>query len=451
MADQGNTVMEVRLLWNKDYLKALSPLLSTIHQQNLIRSRPGAHKSFLYLVLTGFDLSPLIFPQYGYHPWVVQIALIGYYHSAQQGGIHSASFALAFPGLQVEEDSVTAVKFVDKPESHVVPTSCLAISEGKVPSTTVSFSTLRAIVTQFAEILHHAMLGDMAQTCCRFLLPPISIMRTESSLVTMIISTLHAMSSSPVYKNIKIHHVKLTTNTLLNIKKLRINLDGAVPREDKYSRGSFLPSCSLCCFKRTLYGPPVSEGWLDSNCSEANGFSAELYPLDLPRGLPVSRGFCICYLEGQTSPATSPFQNQELESLQNSEKTHHSCLEQLPANVQRMVNISRASNKHKAAPVQLRVIYKRHYADEGLEFDPHALEVGSRALSLPAVEGRMPLPPDDGRALRLLDVLPPSVLGDREEPHAFDAEDDLPPQLRVPLIKIIIEHITPSNTNIHNL
>lgn len=77
-------------------------------------------------------------------------------------------------------------------------------------------------------------------------------------------------------------------------------------------------------------------------------------------------------------------------------------------------------------------------ADEGREFDPHAFVLGSRALSLPAVEGRVPLPPDDGRALRWLGELgPPSVFGDREEPHAFDVEeDDLLPQLSVPLIKI---------------
>jgi len=85
-------------------------------------------------------------------------------------------------------------------------------------------------------------------------------------------------------------------------------------------------------------------------------------------------------------------------------------------------------------------------ADEGREFVPHELAVGSRTLSLPAVEGRVPLPPDDGRPLRWLGELPPpSAFGDREEePHALDVEDDdLLPQLSVPLIK--------DQTSIHNI
>lgn len=75
-------------------------------------------------------------------------------------------------------------------------------------------------------------------------------------------------------------------------------------------------------------------------------------------------------------------------------------------------------------------------ADDGLEFGPHALALGSWALSLPAVDGLVPLPPDEGRPLRWLgEPLPPSVLGDSaEEPQAFDVEeDDLLPQLCVPL------------------
>jgi hypothetical protein len=78
-------------------------------------------------------------------------------------------------------------------------------------------------------------------------------------------------------------------------------------------------------------------------------------------------------------------------------------------------------------------------ADEGRELDPHALVVTSEALSLPEVEGRVPLPPDDGRAPRWLGELDPAfAFGDREEPpHAFDAgDDDLLPQPRVPLINI---------------
>lgn len=35
-------------------------------------------------------------------------------------------------------------------------------------------------------------------------------------------------------------------------------------------------------------------------------------------------------------------------------------------------------------------------ADEGLELEPQALTLGSHALSLPAVDGRVP-PPDEGR------------------------------------------------------
>lgn len=57
-------------------------------------------------------------------------------------------------------------------------------------------------------------------------------------------------------------------------------------------------------------------------------------------------------------------------------------------------------------------------------------------LILPAVDGRVPLSPDEGRPLRWLgELLPPSVFGDCvAEPHAFEAdEDDRLPQLRVPL------------------
>jgi len=76
--------------------------------------------------------------------------------------------------------------------------------------------------------------------------------------------------------------------------------------------------------------------------------------------------------------------------------------------------------------------------DEGREFDPHTLLVNSEALSLPEVEGRVPLPPDDGRALSWLgELVPPLALGDTEEPHAFNAEDgDLFPQLREPLTNV---------------
>lgn len=80
-------------------------------------------------------------------------------------------------------------------------------------------------------------------------------------------------------------------------------------------------------------------------------------------------------------------------------------------------------------------------ADDGLEFGPHALEVGSWALSLPAVDGRVLLPPDEGRPLTWLgEPVLPSALGDSaEEPHAFDVEeDDLLPQLRVPLTSVNI-------------
>lgn len=72
-------------------------------------------------------------------------------------------------------------------------------------------------------------------------------------------------------------------------------------------------------------------------------------------------------------------------------------------------------------------------ADDGLEFGPHALEEGSCAFSLPAVDGRVPLP-DERWPLRWLGEVPPSAFGDSDgEPHAFDAEDDLLPQPRVPL------------------
>jgi hypothetical protein len=62
--------------------------------------------------------------------------------------------------------------------------------------------------------------------------------------------------------------------------------------------------------------------------------------------------------------------------------------------------------------------------------------MGSWVLSLPAVDGRVPLPPDEGRPLRWLgEPPPPSVFGDSvEEPQALGVEeDDLVPQLWVPL------------------
>lgn len=72
-------------------------------------------------------------------------------------------------------------------------------------------------------------------------------------------------------------------------------------------------------------------------------------------------------------------------------------------------------------------------ADDGLEFGPHVLAIGSWALSLLAVDGRVPLP-DEGRPLRWHgEPVPPSVGESEDEPHGFDAEDDLLPQLRVPL------------------
>lgn len=75
-------------------------------------------------------------------------------------------------------------------------------------------------------------------------------------------------------------------------------------------------------------------------------------------------------------------------------------------------------------------------ADDGLELGPHALAWGSWDLSLPAVDGRVPPPADEGRPQRWLgepEAL--SVFGETdEEPHAFVADEvDLLPQLRVPL------------------
>lgn len=75
-------------------------------------------------------------------------------------------------------------------------------------------------------------------------------------------------------------------------------------------------------------------------------------------------------------------------------------------------------------------------ADDGREFGPHALGVGSCILSLPAVDGRVPLPPDEGRPLTWVgEPFAPSPCGDSpEEPHGFDAEEDERlPQLRLPL------------------
>lgn len=76
-------------------------------------------------------------------------------------------------------------------------------------------------------------------------------------------------------------------------------------------------------------------------------------------------------------------------------------------------------------------------ADDGREFGPHALEAASWDLSLPAVDGRVPLPPDDGRPLMWLgEQALASVLGDNrvDELHALGAaEDDRLPQVSVPL------------------
>ena len=72
-------------------------------------------------------------------------------------------------------------------------------------------------------------------------------------------------------------------------------------------------------------------------------------------------------------------------------------------------------------------------ADEGREFESHAVEEESCALSLSAVEGRVTLPPEEGRLLRWLgEPGPLSVRGDSDDvPHALSG--DLLPQLRVPL------------------
>lgn len=77
------------------------------------------------------------------------------------------------------------------------------------------------------------------------------------------------------------------------------------------------------------------------------------------------------------------------------------------------------------------------HADEGREFGPQALGASSQDLSLPAVDGRVPLPQEEGRPVRQLgDPVPPSeVEGDSaEEPQAFIVvEDERLPQLCVPL------------------
>jgi len=73
-------------------------------------------------------------------------------------------------------------------------------------------------------------------------------------------------------------------------------------------------------------------------------------------------------------------------------------------------------------------------ADEGREFESHATEEEeSCALLLSAVEGRVTLPPEEGRLLRWLgEPGPLSVRGDKDDvPQAFS--DDLLPQLSVPL------------------
>lgn len=75
-------------------------------------------------------------------------------------------------------------------------------------------------------------------------------------------------------------------------------------------------------------------------------------------------------------------------------------------------------------------------ADDGLELEHQALAV-SCPRSLPAVDGRVPLPPEEGLALRWLgEQLSPSAFGDNvDAPHTFDEDEDLLPQLREPLIE----------------
>lgn len=76
-------------------------------------------------------------------------------------------------------------------------------------------------------------------------------------------------------------------------------------------------------------------------------------------------------------------------------------------------------------------------ADDGREFGPQALEACSWDLSLPAVDGRVTLPLDEGRPVRGLDepTLVSVAGGDNAEgPQAFCAEEDERlPQLSVPL------------------
>lgn len=76
-------------------------------------------------------------------------------------------------------------------------------------------------------------------------------------------------------------------------------------------------------------------------------------------------------------------------------------------------------------------------ADDGREFGPQAPDTCSWDLSLPAVDGRVTLPPDEGRAVRGLDEPTlVSVVGgnNAKEPQAFCAEEDeWLPQLCVPL------------------
>lgn len=83
-------------------------------------------------------------------------------------------------------------------------------------------------------------------------------------------------------------------------------------------------------------------------------------------------------------------------------------------------------------------------AVDGCEFEPHAFEE-SWDLSLPAVDGLVPLPPDDGRPLLWHgEPVLPSVLGDNrvDEPHTFEvAEQGRLPQVRVPLQLAIIMQV----------
>lgn len=76
-------------------------------------------------------------------------------------------------------------------------------------------------------------------------------------------------------------------------------------------------------------------------------------------------------------------------------------------------------------------------ADDGRELEPHEIAAGSLDLSLLAVDGRVPLPPDDGRPLAWIgEPTLPSVRGEDtvEEPHALDAANKgRVPHVSVPL------------------